>query len=99
MIARQEVRQAPRLLNHSRKEEFQISEIGTDVPVVLFLTVLHGVAKLLALWNCVPVAQWIEQLPSKQWAAGSNPARDAIIFRYFTIEYRSRCRLRTEQGL
>ena len=25
----------------------------------------------------VPVAQGIEQLPSKQWVAGSNPARDA----------------------
>ncbi len=25
----------------------------------------------------VPVAQWIEQLPSKQWAGGSNPSRDA----------------------
>ena len=25
----------------------------------------------------VPVAQWIEQLPSKQWAVGSNPTRDS----------------------
>ena len=25
----------------------------------------------------VPVAQWIEQLPSKQWVVGSNPSRDA----------------------
>lgn len=23
------------------------------------------------------LAQWIEQLPSKQWVAGSNPAREA----------------------
>ena len=27
----------------------------------------------------VPVAQWIEQLPSKQWAGGSNPSRDAMV--------------------
>ena len=26
----------------------------------------------------VPVAQWTERLPSKQLAAGSNPAWDAI---------------------
>ena len=26
---------------------------------------------------CVPVAQWIERLPSKQRAVGSNPAWDA----------------------
>ena len=29
--------------------------------------------------NCsiVPVAQWIEQLPSKQWVVSSNLTRDA----------------------
>ena len=27
----------------------------------------------------VPVAQWIERLPSKQRVAGSNPARDASL--------------------
>ena len=36
--------------------------------------------------NCsiVPVAQWIEQLPSKQWVVGSNPSRDAIYARLKT---------------
>ena len=29
----------------------------------------------------VPVAQWIEQLPSKQWAVSSNLTRDASLQR------------------
>ena len=36
-----------------------------------------------------PLAQWIEQLPSKQWVAGSIPARAAIFFFIFlyTVVY------------
>ena len=29
---------------------------------------------------CGPVAQWIEQLPSKQWVVGSIPPRTTIFF-------------------
>jgi hypothetical protein len=35
--------------------------------------------------NPVPVAQWIERLPSKQRVAGSNPARDAIFKTFFVF--------------
>ena len=37
---------------------------------------------IIEMQNFGPVAQWIEQLPSKQWVVGSIPAR-ATIFLFF----------------
>ena len=37
-----------------------------------------------------PVAQWIEQLPSKQLVAGSIPARAAIFLSFFCEKYNLR---------
>ena len=33
---------------------------------------------IIEMQNFGPVAQWIEQLPSKQWVVGSIPARATI---------------------
>ena len=44
--------------------------VTVDSARVFFLSLIHATL-------CVPVAQWTERLPSKQLAAGSNPAWDA----------------------
>ena len=36
-----------------------------------------------------PVAQWIEQLPSKQWVVGSIPARATIFFVKIPLKFNS----------
>ena len=40
--------------------------------------------------NFGPVAQWIEQLPSKQWVVGSIPARATIFFVFLQEDFASR---------
>ena len=50
---------------------------GTFSAVKFAIAILMAHGKILVA--NAPVAQWIEQLPSKQWAAGSIPARRAIM--------------------
>ena len=45
---------------------------------------------IIEMQNFGPVAQWIEQLPSKQWVVGSIPARATIFFVFLQEDFASR---------
>ena len=51
--------------------------MGSDLAEIYGL-IIDGIAEQRYNRAHAPLAQRIEQLPSKQWAGGSNPSRGAI---------------------
>ena len=67
------------------KDSHFFLNIKYSLKKILFVVVFSGKWVTLPYHDAL-VAQRIEQLPSKQWVAGSIPARGAIFFAFFEFK-------------